>query len=194
MVKALSLLMLALITVGCAQTYQTFDPPPLDFTSRPPLLLRVDQVRIQSTAGATTAAGPEAAVPVAPEQAVREMLEYRLRAAGGVGLVQATILEASVAERPLEPEGGLRGYVVEEPVAELLGRLKVRLERLDERGEPVGSLSTAVTRTAAIPESATFVRRQEIAYELVRDLVNDLDVGLISNLQQSFPTLIAPSV
>ena len=31
-------------------------------------------------------------------------------------------------------------------------------------------------------------------YELVRDLVNDLDVGLVSNLQQSFSTLLAPSV
>ena len=193
MARSLPLALLALFVLGCSETRESVTPPALAFTSRPPLLLRVDEVRIQDARGAS-AGVPEAAVPVPPEQAVRDMLQYRLRAAGGVGAVQATILEASAVESPLEQAGGLRGYVVEEPVAELLGRLKVRLERLDEGGEPVGSLSTAVTRTAAIPESANYARRQEIAFELVQDLVNDLDIGLVSNLQQSFTTLIAPSV
>ena len=187
-----AVVLLALLVSACAQEYQTFEAPPLDFSDRRPLLLRVDQVRVQSTGPASMPVEPGAAVPIPPEEAARQMLEYRLRAAGGAGAIQATILEADVTERPLEPKGGFRGYVVNEAVAELQGRLKVRLDRLDEQGAPVGSLSTAVMRTAAIPEDATFVRRQEIAYELVRNLVNDLDVGLISNLQQSFATLIAP--
>lgn len=182
---------LLLLLGGCGQSYETFEPPPLDFSERQPLFLRVDEVRIQSTAAAP-GEGRGSAMPVPPEEAARQMLDYRLRAAGGAGAVQATILEASVVEEPLETEGGLRGYVQEEPVARLRGRLKVRLDRLDERGEVVSSLSTAVSRTASIPESATYVRRQEIGYELVDQLTQDLDVGLMQNLQQTFAALIAP--
>jgi hypothetical protein len=181
---------LLLLLGGCSQSYETFDPPPLDFSERQPLFLRVDEVRIQSTAA--VADSPSSAMPVPPEEAARQMLAYRLRAAGGAGVVQATILEASVVEEPLETAGGLRGYVQEEPVARLRGRLKVRLDRLDERGEAVSSLSTAVSRTASIPESASYVRRQEIGYELVDQLARDLDVGLMQNLQQTFATLIVP--
>lgn len=185
---ALVLLLLA----GCGQSYETFEPPPLDFSERQPLFLRVDEVRIRTTVAAPDGSGRTAAMPVTPEEAARQMLDYRLRAAGGAGAVQATILEASVVEEPLETAGGLRGYVSEEPVARLRGRLKVRLDRLDERGEVVSSLSTAVSRTTSIPESASYVRRQEIGYELVEQLTRDLDIGLMQNMQQTFVTLIVP--
>jgi hypothetical protein len=185
-------LLIAILLGGCTQEYRTFEAPPLDFSDRRPLMLRVDEVRVQG-APELPAAAVQATAPVPPEVAARQLLEYRLRAVGGAGAVQATILEASVVEQALETAGGLRGYVVKEPVARLVGRLKVRLDRLDERGEVVSSLSTAVSRTAAIPEDATYARRQEIGYELVRDLVDDLDTGLVANLQQSLSTLIAPT-
>ena len=184
---------LLLFLTGCGQTYQSFEPPPLDFGASPPLMLRVEEVRVRSVAEVPGAASePEAPVPVSLEAATRQLIDHRLRASGGAGAVQATILEADVSEEPLTTRTGLRGYVVEEPVARLVGRLKVRIDRLDENGEVVSSLSTAVSRTAAIPEDATYVRRQEIGYDLVRDLVRDLDAGLVANIRQSLPTMIAP--
>ena len=33
---------------GCASDYQTFEPPPLDFSDRPPLELAVERITIDS--------------------------------------------------------------------------------------------------------------------------------------------------
>lgn len=186
-------LLVLLVIAGCARTYESFQPPPLDFGASPPLTLRAGEVRIRSLAETPAAEErPEAPVPVSLEAAARQLLEHRLEAAGGPGAVQTTILEADVVEEPLTTRSGLRGYVVQEPVARLVGRLRVRVDRLDENGAVVSSLSTAVSRTAAIPEDATYVRRQEIAYDLVQNLVRDLDAGLVANIRQSLPTMVVP--
>ena len=66
----------------------------------------------------------------------------------------------------------------------------MRVDRLDPAGTVVGSVSTAVTRSRGIPEGVGYAERQRIAYELVRDLVDDLDVGLMANVRESFADLI----
>jgi hypothetical protein len=176
---------------GCASDYQTFDPPPLDFSGRPPLNLAVDRVAVDSVyrpAGAPPYV--DHALPLTPEAATRALLEQRLRAVGGTDRLQAVILDASVQEETLETASGVRGYLTTESAARLEGRLKVRVDRLDAAGTVVRSISTAVARTRAIPEGVAYAERQRIAYELVRDLVDDLDAGLSANVRESYPELL----
>src|SRR5918995_428919 len=176
---------------GCASDYQTFDPPPLDFSARPPLNLAVDRVTIDSVyrpAGAPPYV--DHALPLTPEAATRALLEQRLRAVGGTDRLQAVILDASVEEEALETASGVRGYLTTESAARLEGRINVRIDRVDPAGRVVGSVSTAVTRTRAIPEGVGYAERQRIAYELVRDLVDDLDAGLSANVRESYAELL----
>ena len=56
----------------------------------------------------------------------------------------------------------------------------------------MGSISTTATRTRALPEDIGYAERQQIGYELVRDLVNDLDAGLAANLRETFASLLRP--
>jgi hypothetical protein len=51
-------------------------------------------------------------------------------------------------------------------------------------------VSTAVARSRGIPEDVSYAERQRIGDELVRDLVDDLDAGLMANLRESFGALI----
>ena len=95
-------------------------------------------------------------------------------------------------KRPLEPAAGVRGYLTTETAARLHGRIKVRVDRLDRTGAVVGSVSTAVARSRGIPEGVSYAERQRIGYELVRDLVDDLDAGLTANIRESFAALIRP--
>jgi hypothetical protein len=176
---------------GCAGDYQTFDPPPLDFSDRQPLTLAVDRVMVDSVyrpAGAPPYV--DHALPLTPEAATRALLEQRLRAVGGADRLQAVILDASVQEEALETTSGVRGWLTTESAARLEGRLEVRVDRLDPAGMVVRTISTAVARTRAIPEGVGFAERQRIAYELVRDLVDDLDAGLSANVRDSFAELL----
>jgi hypothetical protein len=178
---------------GCAGDYQTFDPPPLDFSDRQPLDLAVDRVAIDSVyrpAGAPPYV--DHMLPLTPEAATRALLERRLRAVGGTDRLQAVILDASVREEALETTSGVRGYLTTESAARLEGRLKVRVDRLDPAGMVVRSITTAVVRTRAIPEGVAYAERQRIGYELVRDLVDDLDAGLSANVRESYAELVRP--
>ena len=188
------LLIVATALLGaCASEYETFEPPPLDFSNRQPLRLAVDRVAVDSVyrpAGAPPYV--DHALPLTPEAATRALLEQRLQAAGGTDRLQAVILDAAVEEEALEPASGVRGYLTTETAARLNGRIKVRVERLDPTGKVVGSVSTAVARSRGIPEGVGYAERQRIGYELVRDLVDDLDAGLTANIRESFGALIRP--
>jgi hypothetical protein len=188
------LLVVATALLGaCAREYETFNPPPLDFSDRQPLRLAVDRVAIDSVyrpAGAPPYV--DHALPLTPEAATRALLEQRLRAVGGTDRLQAVILDASVEEETLEPASGVRGYLTTETAARLNGQIKVRVDRMDPRGTVLGSVSTAVARSRGIPEGVGYAERQRIGYEFVRALVDDLDAGLSANLRESFGALIRP--
>jgi hypothetical protein len=68
----------------------------------------------------------------------------------------------------------------------------VRVDHLDDAGDIRGSVSTAATRTRALPEDVSYAERQRIGYELVRDLVDDLDAGLVANLREAFSDILQP--
>jgi hypothetical protein len=195
--RSLVVLLVGLLVGGlgaCARhDYETFQPAPLNFADRMRLRLAVEQVIIES-AYRSPGAPPfvDHTLALTPEAAVRQLLEYRLQAVGGPGRVRAVILDASVREEPLETRRGVAGYLTTEMAARLDGRVMVRVDRLNEAGAVVSSISTAATRTRGLPEKIGYAERQRIAYELVRDLVNDLDAGLIANIEQSFGGAIAP--
>lgn len=184
-----------LLAVGvlwaCTGNYETFQPPPLDYSDREPLELAVERVVVDS---AYRPAGVPPYVnhvmPVSPEAATRALLTQRLRAVGGTDRLQAVILDASVQEETLEPASGVRGYLTTEPAARLQGRIRVRIDRLDAAGMVRRSISTAVERTRAIPEAVGYAERERIGYELVQDLVDDLDAGLSANIRESFADLV----
>lgn len=185
------ILLLGLLVAACAREYETFKPPPLDFSSRAPIRFEVERVDVRSAfvpKGAPPFIGHTLALT--PEGALRQLLEQRLEAVGGAGSMQAVIIDATITEEPVVTTPGLRGYLTEEASARLDGLLKVRVDRLDEAGRVVSSASTEVTRSSLIPEVATYVQRQQIGHELVRDLVNDLDAGMATNLRETFGSII----
>jgi hypothetical protein len=181
------------LLVACSGSYETFRPPPLDFSGRVPLRLAVDTVTVQSAYRPRDEAPyVDNLMPIKPEDAIRQMLAARLVAAGGPGRVQAVILDASVKEEELATQSGLRGFFTTEPAARLEGRFQVQVDRLSATGEVLKSVSTAVTRTASVPEDVGYAERQRIGYELVRNLVNDLDDGLTTNVRANFADILMP--
>jgi hypothetical protein len=188
--RAWFLILLGLLG-ACAGDYETFEPPPLDFSARQPFDLAVERVVIDSVYR-PTGEPPyvDHLMQLSPESATRALLTQRLRAVGGADRLLAVILEASVQEETLEPAAGLRGYLTTEPAARLTGRIKVRIDRLNPAGAVTRSITTAVERTRAIPEGVGYAQRERIGYELVLALVDDLDVGLTANVREGFSDLL----
>lgn len=190
--RVVLVVMLGLLA-ACTRQYESFEPPPLSFADRAPLRLEVASVTVES---AYVAPGEPPYVdhllPLTPEVAARALLEQRLQAVGGPGRVQAVILDASVQEEALETTGGIQGYLTTETAARLEGRLKVRVDQLDAAGLATRSVSTGVQRTRAIPEDTAYAERQRLADDLVRDLVDDLDAGLMANMRDSFADILQP--
>jgi len=194
-VMRITTVMIALgsLLVACTSSYETFRPPPLDFSGQAPLRLEVGAVTVQSAYRPQTAAPyVDTLLPLRPEDAIRELLDARLVAIGGPGTMQAVILDASVKEEALETETGFSAFFKKQAVARLEGRLQVQVDRLDPSGAVTRSVSTAVSRTSSIPEGVGYAERQRIGYQLVRDLVDDLDAGLTTNMQVNFRDIIAP--
>ena len=191
--RALAGLLLITVLAGCAGDYETFQPPPLDLSDQPVLRFAVDEISVESAyrpAGAPPYV--DHTLALTPEAAVRSYLEQKLQAEGGPGRLQAVIVDASVQEQGLETQGGVRGLLTRESSARLDGRLRVRVERYDGAGNPRGSVGTAATRSRALPEDVGYAERQRIGYELVRDLVNDLAIGLAANLRETYADILRP--
>jgi hypothetical protein len=86
----------------------------------------------------------------------------------------------------------VRGLLTRQASARLDGRLRVRVERFDAAGNAAGAVSTAASRSRSLPEDVGYAERQQIAYELVRDLVDDLAAGLATNLRETFADILRP--
>ena len=181
------------LLVACSSSYETFRPPPLDFSDGAPLRFAVQEVTVQS-AYRPRDAEPyiDNLMPIRPEDAIRQMLQARLVAAGGPGALQAVILDASVKEEALETQSGLRGFFTTEQAAKLEGQFQVQVDRLSAAGDVMKSVSTAVTRTTSVPENVGYAERQRIGYELVRNLVRDLDDSLTTNVRANFADILVP--
>lgn len=190
---SIALIALSGLLMACSSSYETFRPPPLDFSDEAPLRLEVGRVTVESAYRPQTEAPyVDTLLPLKPEDAVRRMIEARLVAIGGPGTMQAVILDASVKEQALETESGFSAWFKTQAVARLEGRLQVQADRLDPSGAVVRSVSTAVSRSSSIPENAGYAERQRIGYQLVRDLIDDLDAGLTTNMEANFRDILAP--
>lgn len=186
-------LLLITLLAGCAGDYETFQPPPLDLGGQPPLRFAVDAITVESAfrqAGAPPFV--DHSLALTPEAAVRAYLEQKLQAVGGPGRLQAVIVDASVREVALETRSGVRGLLTREPGARFDGRVRVRVERYDGAGNPVGSVGTAASRSRSLPEDVGYAERQRIGYELVQALVDDLATGLAANLRETFADILRP--
>ena len=130
-------------SAACASDYETFEPPPLDFSDRPPLQ-PCGRARSRSTASI----GPRARRPTSITRCrsprgrrPAPLLEQRLRAAGGAGPSAGgdpRCLGRGGGARDQPP--GVRGLSDHRSGGAARRALKVRIDRLDPRpvGGPLG--------------------------------------------------------
>lgn len=123
-------------------------------------------------------------MPVPPSQAMRIWVGDRIRATGaGTETLRLDIREASVVEKPLPTKSGVTGFFTNEPEVRYEGRATVALQVLDPSGRVEAEVTASTWRTKEILEKASLAQREQMWFDLVEAMVNDLD----SQLSQGIP-------
>lgn len=176
--------------VGSGLTLVSCAPPPqaptfadLRFTGEPPLLLQAAQIEIRTLYQPTHA---DSVFPVPPVRAVQNWARDRLRANGQGGAARFTIANASAAVKDLPIQGGLTGAFTDQVSQQYDVAVDAALELFDSTGVMLRSARITATRSRTVLQSATANDREQMRYELVRDLMADFDSQAQARISSSF--------
>ena len=182
----------ALLLAGCSVP----SPPdfgPIRFTDRPQLKLAVDSVDLRDTyEPAPDGFDVERNFPVTPQAAAEDWAHDRLSPAGGPAHAIFSITEASVAEIDLPRTGGIAGIFTTEPTKRYDMKLAASLEIDNDAGLAVRNATVTAVRSQSVLNSASPNQREQIYYDMTKQLMADFDAKMESDVRATFLPYIQP--
>lgn len=187
------LLLVAVLALGSLGACTTDAPPPrafaeMRFTAQPPLVFGTQGPEVVSNFRAPLAdPHVEHLMPVTPEKAIRTWAADRLQTTGvGSDTLRVMIDDASVIETPLDTEGGVRGFFTDQQDIRYEARAVVAVQIVDARGQVRAEANTTVQRVRTLSEKASLAEREQMWFELVERLMQDVDSQLSSGIRRYF--------
>ena len=185
---------LTLLT-ACQDAPGGYSPEPFAFEAAAgaPMRFQVGNIRVieeyQSTARRPFV---EQDFPVSPAQASKRWVAARLQAAGGNGVLEMTITDASVKEMLLPKTPGVKGIFTDDQDARYDARLAVTLRLYDGTNTLARATGdVVVTRSRSIHEKATVFERERIYHSMVREMMTSLESEANVRFQQYFSAYMA---
>jgi hypothetical protein len=180
-----AVLMLALAACTPSATRPSF--PDLRFTAAPPLRIDASGIEVRDEFRPSFHE-PEVdhLFPVPPERAVENWIHDRLQATGTTRRIVVHILDASVRETELPKKEGLEATLTTQQAEQYDGRIALRVELLDEKGFAMRTVSAEVNRTRSVPEGITPNERDQVWYDMTKQMLADLDGRLESDIRANF--------
>jgi hypothetical protein len=170
------------------------EPPPprfaeIRFTDGPPIGLDVEAIQlVDSFQPSFKPPEIEYEFPVPPQQALMALSKDRFRAvAPGSGrLARFTIEDASVREIELPRKEGVEGAFTIEQAERYDGSVAVRFEIIDPHGLAVRTATARAVSSRSVAEDITPDEREQVWYEMSRELALSLDTELERQIDASF--------
>ena len=163
-------------------------PPPLEaltFSHLDPINLNVARIEIDERyVPPLKSPNVEHIFTTSPAKAMRQWAKDRLRLVGDAGVVRLVIRDASAVETKLEVRKGLRGAVTRDQSERYDVELDVVLEILDDGGRQLAFANAEATRGQTVSEDISIYDREAAFLELVRLLIEDVNVQLEKNISQ----------
>lgn len=189
-----ALLVLAIVTGGCAAPGEVTAPPAdLRFADEPPISLDVEHVQAAPAQGAAKTAleGADAdgyamfteALGASPEAVVRQWAEDRLRAAGRSGAARFAVVDASVREDKLPRAKVLDRLFGNGAGARYTMTVEGRLEIVAADGQRAMA-SARVVRTKSLEGNRTRDERQRFWTELAETTMAEFDSQMERAIRQ----------
>jgi len=173
------------LLAACAQTVPPAPLPELTFSHLDKIRLNVASVEIVENY-VPPLKGPniEHLLPTSPTGAARRWSVDRLVALGTEGSAKFVIETASVVETKLPVEKGLRGAVTVDQAERYDAILVVTLEIRNDRGFRIAFATARAERNQTVSENLTLREREAIQFELVENLISDLNGELEAKIAE----------
>jgi hypothetical protein len=179
------LLFLFLVCLSGCTTSSLPKAPGLHYLAAPQIQLRVGRLEI---ARQYTPPQKEPYVDhlfaMTPAVMVQQWARERFVPAGGVGHAVITVEDASVIEKRLPPQGGLKNLFTSQMVERYDARVVVKIEMMDERGYPKSYARATATATRSVSDRMTLNQRKEAWSALMEDLMNRLNEEVEKNIRE----------
>lgn len=170
-------LLLVLALAACGSDEDTAAPqtfPPLTYGYLTKLRLNVAAIQVQNAAPPATGDDVSAQSPVPPAQALTQMAQDRLFAAGTSGTAVFTIDRASILREP----GGV-----------LQGNLAAHLDILTAGGTRAGFAEMQVSREHTPGDDEN---RAQVLYGMTKQMLDDMNVELEFQVKRSLHDWLVP--
>ena len=180
-----------LLAFGCAPAPQPLNYPPISFASRTPITLDVVDIDVVSEYKPTMQPPyVEHLFPVTPVSALQQWAGDRLRAAGTDKRLQVIIKDASVKEEKLPITKGVKGAFTKDQAAQYTGNIVIELRIYGDKPLSLANTEVHSTRSKTLPEGASVAQRDQLFYDLTKQMMNDVNAELEKNIQQYFSNYI----
>lgn len=179
--------LLALSLAGCEVPSPEQKLPQLTYSHLAPYRLNVGRVEISSEYQSPMRdPNVEHIMPVSPEAAIKRWAQDRLQPVGTSGAVRLIIRDARVVEVPLQVDRGIGGLFKSEQTQRYDANIELVLQTLDERNMPRNEIVARTQRSRTVTEGITLNERDRIWFDMVDDMMKDLNAQLDSLIPQYF--------
>jgi hypothetical protein len=186
--KHFSVFLMALLALsGCAPAPQALNYPPIRFNNSSPITLDVAIIDVVDEYQSPLAPpNVEHLFPVIPLDALHQWVEDRVRASGKDKRLQVIIKDASVVEEKLPLTKGVKGVFTNDQAARYTGRIALEMRIYGDRAVSLASTQINATRSHTLAEGASVAQRDQLFYNLTKQMMADVNAELEKNIQQYF--------
>jgi hypothetical protein len=176
-----------LMLAGCASSVPpapTF--PELSFSQQPSFRFNVARAEILMNYHSNSQAPHiEYDMPVSPENAIRRWVRDRVSPVGTMGTMRIVVTNASATETPLKTDQSVAGLFTKQQAAQIDMAVNVSIQMLDDHQFVIAEASAQATRSRTLPEGITLNERDQILYDMVKDMMAEFDTAISPKIQDT---------
>ena len=129
--------------------------------------------------------------PLSFNDAVTAWADQRFEPNGvGDTVIEVTVDHATITERALDVDGGIRGMLKKEQAVEYEARLSVSVRAVGPSGQQRSATSAEVWRTQTVGEDATMADKQKVLFDMIEASVRAMDAKLIPDFRRYFANYV----
>jgi len=180
-----AVLLLFATVAGCETQVARPQFPEITFAHRPPITLSIRAIEVVTAYRAPLAApNVDHLLAQRPAAVLERWARDRIKAGGRGGHAVFTVIDGSVTETRLKTQKGITGVFRTEQGERYDAGMEARLEVFDGSGQRTGFATARANRSKTLGEDATVNEREQLWYDLVRQLATDFDAEMEKNLRQ----------
>jgi hypothetical protein len=188
MLKKIILCTLILMLTNCGTQNKLPRYPEISFNSKQAYSLNVGQIDIVNNNIANKGNHVEDIFPLPPYQALNRWVGDRFIAKGaGDKSLKVIVKDASVIETHLPKTPGFKGAFTDDQTALYKAAIEVKFEYFEKDQQfPKAEMEIKVNRSKSISKNMTINDRNDLFYQLIKEIIHDFDDEFEKNYPSYF--------